>query len=148
MLQISGQAWVIAISKSVAKRNEENKTNFEGAYLGNSSADSAQIWNWRCPTLRKSHRKFHVFLFRECWAKVAWKRRFLYSCKIHTCLSRVLVSWTARHTTVCLDTCVFYHNLFIRITHNILRPACINFCSSKIIIPCKVYNVRLWDTLL
>ena len=35
-----------------------------------------------------SHRKFRVFLFRECWATDAWKRHFLYSCKIHTCLSR------------------------------------------------------------
>ena len=38
---------VIAISKSVAKRSrrkhEENKINFEGAYLGNSLADSVQI---------------------------------------------------------------------------------------------------------
>jgi len=24
---------------------EENKTNFEGAYLGNGLPDSAQIWN-------------------------------------------------------------------------------------------------------
>jgi len=37
------------ISKSVAKRRrrrrkyEENKTNFEGAYLGNGLMDSAQI---------------------------------------------------------------------------------------------------------
>jgi len=45
------------ISKSVAKRRrrkyEENKTNFEGAYLGNGLADSAQNWNWRCPTPRE-----------------------------------------------------------------------------------------------
>ena len=34
-----------------------------------------------------SHRKFRVFLFREFWATDAWKRRFLYSCKVHTCLS-------------------------------------------------------------
>jgi len=33
------------------------------------------------------HRKFRVFLVRECWATDAWKRRFLYSCKIHTCRS-------------------------------------------------------------
>ena len=36
------------------------------------------------------HRKFRVFLFRECVSyrcvKTAW--RFLYSCKIHTCQSR------------------------------------------------------------
>ena len=148
MLQISGQAWVIAISKSVAKRNEENKTNLKAHISGTARLIQLKFGIGGAPPLGNSHRKFHVFLFWECWATVAWKRCFLYSCKIHTCLSRVLVSWTARHTTVCLDTCVFYHNLFIRITHNILRPACINFCSSKMIIPCKVYNVRLWDTLL
>jgi len=26
------------------EKYEENKTNFEGAYLGNNLADSAQIW--------------------------------------------------------------------------------------------------------
>ena len=40
------------------------------------------------PSRRNSHRKIRVFLFRECWATDVWKRRFLYSCKIHTCLSR------------------------------------------------------------
>jgi len=51
---------VIAISRSVAEgeeKYEENKTNFEGTYLGNSLADSAQIWNWRCPTLRELTQK-------------------------------------------------------------------------------------------
>jgi len=35
------------------EKYKENKTNFEGAYLGNSLADSAPIWKWRCPTPRK-----------------------------------------------------------------------------------------------
>jgi len=35
------------------EKYEENKTNFEGAYLRNGLADLAQIWNWRCPTLRE-----------------------------------------------------------------------------------------------
>jgi len=48
------------------EKYEENKTNFEGAYLGNGLADSAQIWNWRCPTPRELTQKFHVFLFNEC----------------------------------------------------------------------------------
>jgi len=34
------------------EKYEENKTNFEDAYLGNALAHSAQIWNWRCPTPR------------------------------------------------------------------------------------------------
>jgi len=42
------------------------------------------------PPRGNSHGKFCVFLFRECWATDAWKRRFLYSCKIHTCLSCTL----------------------------------------------------------
>jgi len=49
------------ISKSVAKKGEEkykeNKTNFEGAYLMNGLADSAQIWNWRCPAPREFTQK-------------------------------------------------------------------------------------------
>jgi len=32
------------------EKYKENKTNFEGAYLRNGLVDSAQIWNWRCPT--------------------------------------------------------------------------------------------------
>jgi len=35
------------------EKNLKSKTNFEGAYLGNGLADSAEIWNWRCPTLTK-----------------------------------------------------------------------------------------------
>jgi len=35
----------------------KNKTNFEGAYLGNGLADSAQIWNWRCPTPKEFTQK-------------------------------------------------------------------------------------------
>jgi len=47
------------------EKYEENKTNFEGAYLGNGMVDSAQIWNWRCPSRGNLHRKFCVFLLRE-----------------------------------------------------------------------------------
>jgi len=39
------------------EKYEENKMNFEGGYLGNGLVDSAQIWNWRCPTLRKFAQK-------------------------------------------------------------------------------------------
>jgi len=35
------------------EKYEENKVNVEGTYPGNGLADSAQIWNWRCPTTRK-----------------------------------------------------------------------------------------------
>jgi len=48
------------------EKYEENKTNFEGAYLGNDLADSAQFWNWRCPTPRESTQKICVLLFWEC----------------------------------------------------------------------------------
>ena len=78
------------LRKEGKEKYKENKTNYEGAYLGNSLADSAQIWNWRCPTSREFTQKFRVLLFWECWASDAWKRRFLYSCKIHTCLLRAL----------------------------------------------------------
>jgi len=51
------------------EKYKENKTNFEGAYLMNGLANSAQIWNWRCPTSREFTQKFfHLFLFRECRA--------------------------------------------------------------------------------
>jgi len=39
------------------EKYEENKMNFEGAYLGNGLVDSAQIWNWRCPTPKKFAQK-------------------------------------------------------------------------------------------
>ena len=39
--------------KEKKKKQKENKTNFEGAYLGNGLVDSAQIWNFRYPTPRK-----------------------------------------------------------------------------------------------
>jgi len=39
------------------EKYEENKTNFEGAYLGSSLVHSAQIWKWRCPTPRKFAQK-------------------------------------------------------------------------------------------
>jgi len=55
--------------KGVAKRRrkkfKENKMDFEGAYLGKGLVDSAQIWNWRCPTPRKLAQKLCVFLLRE-----------------------------------------------------------------------------------
>ena len=35
------------------EKYKENKTNFEGAYLGNSSVDSVLIWNWKYPTPRE-----------------------------------------------------------------------------------------------
>jgi len=53
------------ISKGVAEKEEkyeENKINFDVTYLRNSLADSARIWNLRCPTLRKFAQKF---FFRE-----------------------------------------------------------------------------------
>ena len=54
------------------------------------------------------HKKFCVFLLRECWATDVWKQHFLYSCKIHTC-RMPQVSWAAQHTTVCLDpfSCIY-----------------------------------------
>jgi len=39
------------------EKYEENKMKFEGAYLRNGLVDSAQIWNWRCPTPRKFAQK-------------------------------------------------------------------------------------------
>jgi len=42
---------IIEISNCCEKK--KNKTNFAGAYLGKSLADSAIIWNWRYPTPRE-----------------------------------------------------------------------------------------------
>jgi len=47
------------------EKYEENKTNFEGAYLGKSLADSAQIWNWRCYTPREYTQKIFCVSFQE-----------------------------------------------------------------------------------
>jgi len=33
------------VLRNEEEKYKENKTNFEGEYLGNSLADSAQIWN-------------------------------------------------------------------------------------------------------
>jgi len=50
---------VTAISKKKKeKKYEENKPNFENAYLRNSLLDSAQNWNWECLTLRDFAQKF------------------------------------------------------------------------------------------
>ena len=63
----------------------ENKTNFEGAYFGNGFSLNSELLPWR-----NLHRRIHLFLFREGRATDAWKQNFLYSCIIHTCLSRAL----------------------------------------------------------
>ena len=47
--------------KKGEEKYEENKTNFEGAYLRKGLVDSAQIWNWRCPTLRELTEKILCF---------------------------------------------------------------------------------------
>ena len=48
--------------KEGEEKYEENETNFEGAYLRKGLVDSAQIWNWRCPTPSElANRKFFVF---------------------------------------------------------------------------------------
>ena len=61
MLQISRQSIKTSMSynnfNKCCKKYEENKTNFEDAYLGNSLVDSAQIWHWRCATLREFRQK-------------------------------------------------------------------------------------------
>ena len=62
VVQISRQSNKARTSYSDLKsegeeKYKENKTNFEGAYLGNGLVDSAQIWNWRCPTPRKCAQK-------------------------------------------------------------------------------------------
>jgi len=38
--------------KKEKEKYKKIKTNFEGAYVGNSLTDSAQIWNWKCSTPR------------------------------------------------------------------------------------------------
>jgi len=48
------------------EKYEENKTNFEGVYLGNGLADSAKLGIGGAPPRGNSHKKFYVFLFREC----------------------------------------------------------------------------------
>ena len=64
VLQISRQSFEAFVSYSDFKKfykkggkNEEIKTNFEGTYFENGLVDSAQIWNWRCPTPREFAQK-------------------------------------------------------------------------------------------
>ena len=67
------------LRKEEEGEGEENKTNFEGAYLRNSLADSAQILNWKCPTPREN---FVCF----CSESVELQMRVFYT-PVHTCLS-------------------------------------------------------------
>jgi len=88
--------------KEREEKYEENKTNFEGKYLGTTLADSAQIWNWRCPTPNEFTQKILCVSVQGVLSYRCMKQCFLYSCKIHTCLSHALGRTT--HVTVCLDT--------------------------------------------
>ena len=78
---------------------EENKTNFEGAYLKDSWTNLAQIWYGRgVPPQEIFHRKKRLFLFSCYCSKNA---HFLVSCKIHTFLSHAQTHWlslTTQHT--------------------------------------------------
>ena len=45
------------------EKYEENTMNFEGAYLSDSLADSTQIWERRCSTLKKfSQQNWLIFV--------------------------------------------------------------------------------------
>ena len=78
--------------------------NFEGTCLGSSLADSAQIWNWTFPT-RGNLCKICMFLFWECLGTDAWKRCFLYSRAIRTCLSHTpgFLGWMTHLLLLLLD---------------------------------------------
>ena len=43
------------------EKYEENKTNFEGAYLSDGWEDSTRIWNRRCPTSREFSQQNWLF---------------------------------------------------------------------------------------
>ena len=75
MLQISRQSIKACVSYSDFKvlqkeeKYEENKTNFEGTYLGSGLVDSTLKFGIRSALPRGNlHRKIHVFQFRECRA--------------------------------------------------------------------------------
>ena len=109
MLQISRQSIKARTSYSNfkkccrKKKYKENKTNFEGAYLGNGLVDSAQIWNWRCPTPRKLTENFVYFCSGSVELHMREDSIFLTPVKYTLVYRTPKVSWAARHTTVCLD---------------------------------------------
>ena len=77
------------------KRRKKKRKNMKKIRRTLKAHISGMTWriqlkfgNGSTPPWGNSHRNFGVLLVREYWATDAWKRRFLYSCKIHTCLSR------------------------------------------------------------
>ena len=101
VLQIPGQSIKACVSysdfKKCCKKKKKKKEKKNAKKIRRTLKAHISGTAWRiqlkfgiggAPPRENSHRKFCVFLFRECWTTDAWKRRFFYSCKIHTCLSR------------------------------------------------------------
>ena len=132
MIQISGQSIKACVSYSNFKKCcEKKKKNTKKIRRTLKAHISGTAWRIQlkfgiggAPPRGNSHRKFRVFLFKECWATDAWKRHFLYSCKIHTCQScapgflghtthyRVSwPSWSLYSTIILYDTHTHSHTL-------------------------------------
>ena len=60
--------------------------------------------------------RFRVFLFRECQTTDAWKQRFLYSCKIHPCLSCAL-GFLGCTTHYCVSWLLHYRRILKIMSH-------------------------------
>ena len=58
------------------EKYEENKTNFEGAYLENGLTDLAQIRNWGCPTPREFAQKNSFASAQGVWSYICVKTAF------------------------------------------------------------------------
>ena len=112
------------------EKYEEYKMNFEGMYHGNGLLDSAQIWNWKCPTPSgfalknlcvsvqgvSSYRCGKVGIFFTC-------TRIKYTLVCHV----PWVSWATWLTAVCLDLLVLSVRVHMHVTNN---PAQINWTIS------------------
>ena len=87
---------VIAISKSVVKNEGEKIRQTLKAHI---LADSAHIWKLKVPHPKEICTKIHVW---SGSVEVQMHENGTFT-SVHNCLSRAMVSWAARHTTVCLD---------------------------------------------
>ena len=130
MLQISRQSIMACTSYSDFKKCCEKKKNKKKntkkirwtlkVHISGTAGRIHLKFGIECaPPRGNSH---SVFLFRECWATDTWKQHFLYSCKIHTCLScapgflgrttHYHVSWYYMTLKLVINGCLYPYNHF------------------------------------
>ena len=104
------------------KKNKKKKTKKLSQFLkshisGTREAISLKFGMWSAAVGGNVHSKNRLVSSRKHRATEVRKLRFLSSCQYtHGCYAPA--SWAARHTTVCLDTCIVTRNYccFIKAT--------------------------------